>query len=160
MSHTFALLDAGSQILFECSACSRQIAFARMGEGEPHAYYDSETQLWYPPENAGDYLSSCDIPVDPVAPVPASISKRQFLIQLLRSGMVTAEEVPLLAVKPPAAVTSVLAGLSQGASFEVTLTWAAMTEVLRHDALIDLAVGAGLMTSEQLDAFFIAAAEI
>ena len=99
-------------------------------------------------------------PETPPEPVPPVITKRQFLIQLLRSGMVTEAEVPTLAIAPPASITTIFAGLASEASLEIALTWAAMTEVERHNGLIDMAVGAGLMTEADLDDFFRAAALI
>lgn len=101
-----------------------------------------------------------ETPPAPVDPVPAVITKRQFLIQLLRAGMVQDAEVPTLAIQPPAAVASIFAGLPSEASLEVSLTWAAMTEVERANPLLAMAVQANLMTDADLDDFFRAAALI
>ena len=159
MTHSFTLVSADTQILFECTVCSQQIMFARPGDGEPHAVPDGDS--WLPPEDAADYLAPCLPPVDHgPEPVPDVITKRLFLIQLLRSGTVTAQEVPTLAMQPPASVSSLFAGLSTEVQAEVQLTWAAMTEVHRHDPLLDMAVAGNLMTNEDLDNFFRAAALI
>jgi hypothetical protein len=158
MAHNFALVEAGTQILFECLVCSRQIAFARPGEGEPSAIPNGDG--WLPAENADDYLESCETPITPQVPVPDKITKRQFLIQLIRSSLVTEAEAATVATQPPALVESMLSPMSAEAKLEARLTWASMTEVLRHDPLVELAIASGVMTSEQADQFFIAAAEI
>lgn len=158
MAHNFALVEAGTQILFECLVCSRQIAFARPGEGQPCAIADGDG--WLPAEEADRYLEPCETPYTPPVPVPEVITKRQFLIQLIRSSLVTEAEAATVAVQPPALVEAMLTPMPTEAKIEARLTWASMTEVLRHDPLVELAIASGVMTEEQADQFFIAAAEI
>lgn len=93
-------------------------------------------------------------------PVPAIITKLQFLTQLLRSGFVTAEEVPTLATTPPAFLQPVFAAMPTEMALEATLTWAAMTQVERNSPLTLAALATGLVTEAQLDDFFRAAAVI
>lgn len=157
MTHTFAYVSADEVMaLFECSVCHAQINFVLPGNGEPHAIADGAA--WLPPEDADAYLDPCTV-AEP-EPVPHVISKRQFLIELLREGMVTEAEVPMLAVTPPASINALFASLPTEAGLEVILTWASMTEVERHNPLIDMAVAGGVMTNEDLDNFFRAAAQI
>lgn len=159
MSHTFAFVSVDeAQALFECSVCHRQIGFVLPGLGEPHAIADGDA--WTVPEGADDYLAPCDTPVDPVVPVPDVITKRQFLIQLLRSGMVDPSEVATLAIQPPALMAAVIAGMATEAQLEATLSWAAMTQVERYSPLTVAASAAAGTTTEQLDDFFRAAALI
>lgn len=94
------------------------------------------------------------------APVPESITKRQFLIQLVRSGMVAPSETATVATQPPALVSSMLSAMPEEAQIEANLTWASMTQVLRFDPLVVLAVASGVMTDAQADDFFRAAAAI
>jgi len=99
-------------------------------------------------------------PETPPVPVPDVVTKRQFLIQLLRSGMVTAEEVPTLASQPPALMAAVLAAMPEEQALEANLSWAAMTQVERFSPLTLAAAAAAGTTEAQLDEFFIAAAQI
>lgn len=157
MTHTFAYVSVDeAQALFECSVCHRQIGFVLPGLGEPHAIPDGDAYVV--PDGADAYLEPCTV-AEPT-PIPQVITKRQFLIELLREGMVTEAEVPMLAVTPPASINTLFAGLPTEAGLEVILTWASMTEVERHNPLIDMAVAGGVMTDPDLDAFFIAAAQI
>jgi hypothetical protein len=99
-------------------------------------------------------------PEPDLGPVPEFITKRQFLIQLVRSGMVAAEEVSSLPYQPPALMDAVLANMPEEAALEARLSWAAMTQVERNSSLV-LAAAAGNNISEaDLDAFFRAAAAI
>jgi hypothetical protein len=100
-------------------------------------------------------------PPDPVVtPVPDAVTKRQFLIQLLRAGMVEPEEVPTLATQPPALMAAVLAAMPEEDALEARLSWAAMTQVERHSPLTLSAAAAAGTTEAQLDDFFRAAALI
>lgn len=97
---------------------------------------------------------------DPAPTIPEFVTKRQFLIQLFRAGMVAAEEVPTLTVQPPALMAAVLASMPTEMALEATLSWAAMTQVERHSPLTLAAAAAAGTTEQQLDEFFIAAAQI
>ena len=98
---------------------------------------------------------------DPVPePVPNAVTKRQFLIQLLRAGMVAPEEVATLATQPPALLSAVLAAMPEADALEARLSWAAMTEVERYSPLTLSAAAAAGTTEAQLDDFFRAAAVI
>lgn len=99
-------------------------------------------------------------PDEPFVPVPETITKRQFLIQLLRSGMATSEEAATLPLQPPAAIVAVFAQLPTEAALEAQLTWASMTLVERSSPINALAVAAGIVTEAQLDDFFRAASVI
>lgn len=159
MTHTFTFISAdAAQALFECSVCGRQIGFALPGLGEPHAIASGDTYL--PSADADLYLESCDIPVEPPVPVPEVITKRQFLIQLLRSGMVAVEEVVTLAIQPPLLMEAVLAAMPAEDALEARLSWAAMTQVERHSPLVLSAATANNIDNATLDAFFVAASEI
>jgi hypothetical protein len=92
--------------------------------------------------------------------VPESITKLQFLTQLLRSGFVTAEEVPTLAVTPPAFLAPVFAAMPVEAALEAELAWSAMTQVERNSPTTLAALATGLVTEAQLDDFFRAASVI
>lgn len=157
--HTLALVSVdASQALFECSTCGRQAGFVLPGQGQPCAVADGDS--WAPPEDADNYMDACEIPVEPAIEVPEFITKRQFLIQLLRSGMVAAEEVPTLATSPPALLAPAIAGMSAEDQLELTLTWASMTVVERYGPLTMAAAASAGTTEAQLDAFFIAAGAI
>lgn len=99
-------------------------------------------------------------PETPPVPVPEAVTKRQFLIQLFRSGMVAPEEVPTLATQPPALMNAVLSQMPTEMALEAQLSWASMTQVERHSPLTLAAAAAGGTTDEQLDQFFIAASVI
>lgn len=99
-------------------------------------------------------------PEAPPVVVPEVVTKRQFLIQLLRSGMVASSEVPTLAIQPPALMSAVLSNLPTEQALEANLSWAAMTQVERYSPLTLAAAAAAGTTEQQLDDFFIAAAQI
>lgn len=99
-------------------------------------------------------------PEEPPAPVPESVTKRQFLIQLLRAGMVAPEEVATLALQPPALMSAVLDAMPEADALEARLSWGAMTQVERFSPLTLSAAAAAGTTEEQLDDFFRAAALI
>lgn len=157
--HTLALVSVdASQALFACSTCGRLAGFVLPGQGQPCAVPDGDS--WAPPEDASNYMDACEIPVEPAVDVPEFITKRQFLIQLLRSGMVAAEEVPALATTPPALLAPAIAGMTTEQQLELTLTWASMTVVERYGPLTVAAAASAGTTEAQLDAFFIAAGAI
>lgn len=113
---------------------------------------DAPAPAWATSEQAG-------VPEEPLN-VPATITKRQFLIQLYRIGMITSGELATAATAPPAAVSSLLALLPAEVAAEATLTWSSMTQVERHSDLVAMAIAFGLMTESQMNDFFIAAAGI
>lgn len=100
-------------------------------------------------------------PPDPIPPtVPEIVTKRQFLIQLLRSGMVDKSEIATLSTTPPALMAPILASLPAGEDLEARLSWSSMTQVERYSPLTLAAAAAAQITDQQLDEFFIAAAQI
>lgn len=99
-------------------------------------------------------------PEAPLTTVPESVTKRQFMIQLLRAGMVAPEEVSMLALQPPALLSVVLDALPEADELEARLSWAAMTQVERYSPLTLAAAAAAGTTEEQLDDFFRAAVSI
>jgi hypothetical protein len=159
MPHDLAFVSATeAEALFQCNNCTRTVSFVLPGLGEPAAVADGES--WAAPENASDYMDVCETPITPPVVVPEFISKRQFLIQLLRAGMVTAEEVPTLAVHPPALLAPAIAGMTSEQQLELTLTWASMTVIERYGELTMAAAASAGTTEAQLDEFFIAAGAI
>ena len=99
-------------------------------------------------------------PEEPVLPVPETITKRQFLIQLVRSGMVDPSEASTLAIQPPALIDAVLSGMPADQALEARLSWVAMTQVERHSPLTLAAAASAGTTEAQLDEFFRAASVI
>lgn len=47
----------GTQVLFTCSVCQKEIAFARQGDGEPFA--TSVDGQWLHPANPEQWLGPC-----------------------------------------------------------------------------------------------------
>lgn len=99
-------------------------------------------------------------PEPPPVVVPEVVTKRQFLIQLLRSGMVSPSEVPTLSTQPPALMAAIFSQIPTEQALEATLSWASMTQVERYSPLTMAAAAASGTTQAQLDEFFIAAAQI
>lgn len=99
-------------------------------------------------------------PEEPFVPVPEIITKRQFLIQLVRSGMVAPNEASTLATQPPALMNAVLDGMPEADALEARLSWASMTQVERHSPLTLAAAASAGTTEAQLDDFFRAASVI
>jgi len=99
-------------------------------------------------------------PEEPALTVPEFLTKRQFLIQLLRAGMVAPEEVDTLATQPPTLMSAILAAMPEEEGLEARLSWAAMTQVERYNPLTIAVAAAAGTTEEQLDDFFRAAALI
>ena len=98
--------------------------------------------------------------VDPTPPVPQVITRRQFFIQLVRAGMVTLEQASTLPDAPPEALAAAFSQLEPQQAVEVSLTWRTMTQVERGSPLVAAAIAGGVITDDQADAFFIAAAGI
>jgi hypothetical protein len=109
-----------------------------------------------------------DLPPEPVPsasapPVhPTVISRRQLILALHASGVITAEEA-LAAAKTgevPAAIDAVFARLPPDQALAARITWASMVEVRRDHPLIEAVIAAGLATAEQVDELFKAAASL
>jgi hypothetical protein len=156
VTHAFAYQSAGDGIAaFRCANCGIPLNFVLPTFGEPTAVADGDG--WAMPEGWEVYVGSCE---PATSDVPLVITKRQFLIQLLRAGMVDASEVPTLAITPPALMAAVIAGMTTEEQLETTLSWASMTQVERYSPLTLAASAAAGTTTEQLDDFFRAAAQI
>lgn len=145
------------QAIFKCSVCNREIGFVLPGLGDPSAVLSGDS--WNPPEDADRYVDPCTQP-EPPAEVPQVITKRQFLIQLVRSGLVAPSEASTLAIQPPALMEGILNSMPLEAAVEARIGWAAMTQVERYSPLVLAAAEANNITSQDLDLFFIAAGEI
>lgn len=101
--------------------------------------------------------------VPPPPPVPQFISDRQFFQQAAITGLITQDEA-LAAVQTgtvPAVLMTVINGLSdEMQQFAAKMIISGATQFDRNNPLT-LSVGAALgWTSEQIDAFFIAAAAL
>lgn len=48
----------GTQILFTCTKCHKEIAFARQGDGEPYA--TESGGAWIPAANPEQWLGPCE----------------------------------------------------------------------------------------------------
>jgi hypothetical protein len=95
-------------------------------------------------------------------PVPASISRRQFLIALTQAGLITDAEA-LAAARTgevPAAIDAVFARLPPQQALAARITWATMTVIERDHPLVQAAIDAKLTTAEQVDALFQTAVEL
>lgn len=145
------------QATFKCSICDRVMAFVLPGLGEPSAVLSGDS--WAVPEDANSYVDPCTQP-EPPPEVPLVITKRQFLIQLVRSGMVSPSEADTLAIQPPALMSPILAAMPTEQALEARIGWAAMTQVERYSPLVLAAAEANNISSQDLDLFFIAAGEI
>jgi hypothetical protein len=95
-------------------------------------------------------------------PVPGAISRRQLLIALAATGLITEAEA-LAAAKTgevPAAIDMVFAKLSKEDALAARITWATMTVVERDHPLIQAVIHAKIAPAEQVDALFRAAAKL
>lgn len=109
---------------------------------------------------SADALAGLPGPAAPV--VPQSISRRQFLLALLGAKFITPAEA-LAAVTDgavPANLAKLLGGLSEPDALAVRITWASMTVAERDNPIIAMLVGSGLVTEAQVDALFVAGAEL
>jgi hypothetical protein len=157
MEHAFAYAsETDSLVTFTCPNCGKSLVLNKPGVGEPSAIADGGS--WTFSDELLPNTQPCEIVVTPE--VPLQISKRQFLIQLLRSGMVAESEVPTLATTPPALMAPAIAGMTTEQQLELTLTWASMTVVERYGELTTAAAASAGTTEAQLDEFFIAAGAI
>jgi hypothetical protein len=93
-------------------------------------------------------------------PVPASITRRQLLLQLQRAGWITTSEAVAAATSGavPTLLGNVLAGMSTEEADEARITWAAMGQAERTNPLLIAAAQVAGATVEDLDDFFRAAA--
>ncbi len=94
--------------------------------------------------------------------VPVVISDRQFFQQLALTGTITRQEA-LDAVKVgtiPPALSAFLSGLSEDDRFNAEMILSGATEFYRAHPLVDAVAATQGMTSEQVDQFFIAAAQL
>ena len=100
--------------------------------------------------------------VAPPAPVPDTISDRQFFQQLAIAGIISQEEA-LAAVKTgdiPAALSGFIAALDDAARFNAEMLLSGATIFARAHPLTDAIAAAQGMTPAQVDDFFRAAAAL
>lgn len=103
-----------------------------------------------------------DAYVPPAAPVPDTISDRQFFQQLAIAGIISQEEA-LAAVKTgdiPAALSGFIAALDDAARFNAEMLLSGATIFARNHPLTDAIAAAQGMKPEQVDDFFRAAAAL
>jgi hypothetical protein len=93
--------------------------------------------------------------------VPKSITRRQCALQLLAMQMITAEEALAITKDgtPPAAVDAVFANMPADQALLARIDFAAVG-YYRDNPLITTMMQANGMTPEQIDQFFIAAAQL
>jgi hypothetical protein len=93
-------------------------------------------------------------------PVPASITRRQLLLQLQRAGWITTSEAVAAATSGavPTLLGNVLAGMTTEEADEARITWAAMSQAERTNPLLIAAATVAGASEEDLDDFFRAAA--
>jgi len=118
----------------------------------------SEPELWdVLREQAPDRL-----PDNAPPPVPASITRRQLLLQLALSGMITGPEALAAAQTGavPAAVQAVFDQLGPADKLAAEITWATMSVADRGHPLVAALAATRAMTDEQIDDFFRAAAQL
>lgn len=111
------------------------------------------TQVPWTPEEIAAYQA---LP-PPVIPVPISITRRQCALQLLAVQHITAQEALDMTktATVPAAIASIFAGMPEDQRILAEIDFAA-TNYYRSNTLL---TQMGL-TDEQIDAFFIAAAQL
>lgn len=95
-------------------------------------------------------------------PVPDDVSFWQFLRAAKEAALIThAEAMAALQRRVmPGVFAAALASLPQSVRENAEIKFAGITRVLRADPLFDLLFAAEVVTPEQLDAVFIAAAQI
>jgi hypothetical protein len=93
-------------------------------------------------------------------PVPASITRRQMLLQLVLSGMITGQEALAAAQTGavPAAVQAVFDQLDPADKLAAEITWATMSEADRAHPLVAALAATQAMSEADIDDFFRAAA--
>lgn len=101
-------------------------------------------------------------PEPPPPPVPASITRRQMLLQLALAGMITGPEALAAAQTGavPASVQAVFDQLGPSDKLGAEITWATMSEADRGHPLVAALAATQAMTDEQIDDFFRAAAQL
>lgn len=101
-------------------------------------------------------------PPPPPPPVPNDVSFWQFMLAAKMAGFIThAEAMAALQQRVmPAVFANALVGLPQSAREEAEIKFAGITRVQRADPLFDLLLAAEVVTTQQLDAVFTAAAQI
>ena len=89
-------------------------------------------------------------------PVPSPISRRQLLLALRMSGLISDAEAVAAAQTGalPASMAAIVATLPPGDAADVQITWAAMVEAERGHALWSVVIAAGLATDAEVDALF------
>lgn len=99
--------------------------------------------------------------VAPPPIVPASITRRQLLLQMLSDGLITVEEATEAATtgRPPAAIRVYFNMLQQAQRDEAYITFASMSVCERNHPLVALLGMSNGLDDEQIDEFFIAAAQ-
>jgi hypothetical protein len=110
------------------------------------------------PEEEADILAVRNAP----PPVPSAISRRQLLIALAATGLITEAEA-LAAAKTgeaPAVIDAVFAKLPKEQALAARITWAAMTVVERDHPLVQAIIDARIAPAEQVDALFRTAAQL
>jgi len=98
-----------------------------------------------------------DIPETPEPTPPIKpISFRQFILQLLADGKITADEAIAAAENRtmPATISAVFSSLPQEQQVPARITWATMGQVDRINPLTDLVAAAHQMDTEATDLFF------
>jgi hypothetical protein len=100
------------------------------------------------------------VPEPEPPPVPASITRRQMLLQLALSEMITGQEALAAAQTGavPAAVQAVFDQLEPADKLAAEITWATMSEADRGHPLVAALAATQAMTEADIDDFFRAAA--
>lgn len=136
-------------------------------EGAVHAAWTASV---IPPVDAPRWWSG--VPVEaasvPAPPVPQEITLRQLLTALRNQGWITQAEAIAAAKNGdiPSTLSNLLTSaqqagsLTQGQVDDAALTWAAMYQAVRHDALWNLFTSAGAATTAQIDAVFVEGAAL
>jgi hypothetical protein len=98
--------------------------------------------------------------VAPPEPVPAVITRRQMLLQLVIQGIITGDEGVAAATTGavPASVEAVFAAMPSDAQVAARITWASMSVAERDNPLVATLATANSMSDEDIDDFFRAAA--
>lgn len=96
------------------------------------------------------------LPSAGMVPVPASISRRQFLLALLGAGFITPSEAISAATAGalPAAVSALFSALPPTEATGAIITWASMTMAERNDPLILMLIDAGIASAADVDNLF------
>lgn len=92
------------------------------------------------------------------SPSIPSITKRQFLIQAVQAGIITAEDAESGAI--PTSIAAIFDSLPLEQKIAARITWANMTTIERGEPLVAAAAVAFGMTESQIDNFFLKAATL